>query len=347
MGLAAAVSFAAVWAWVALMPLAFLDPEYPAWRAKEIMLRRCDLGDVLVLGDSRAAAGVIPALLPVKTSNFAIGGGEPIEAYAALTRALACPRPPKLVILSLDPGHFTQPDLFWERTVHFGFLNAAEIAALRAISRKLHDYSVYEVRHTDGTPSWLRDWLYSVHFPTYYFADLVKSGAILRWPRNNILLADALAARGHYYFGTANGSAVVAAEGRMTAFRPLPVLAYYFDRIVGALARRSIPAVFVAMPVNATTARAMQPALRDGFAAWLAGYQARYPDFHVVGPALRPWPDRWFGDGFSHLNPAGAERFSALLSSCLIEPIMACDLRWRAPAETASATTGRPAENAE
>jgi hypothetical protein len=50
----ALAGFVVVWAWVAGMPLAYLDPEYPIWRAKLAMLRQCDLGDVLVLGDSRA-----------------------------------------------------------------------------------------------------------------------------------------------------------------------------------------------------------------------------------------------------------------------------------------------------
>ena len=42
--------FALVWAWVAAMPLAYLDPEYPVWRAKLAMLRHCDIGDVLLVG---------------------------------------------------------------------------------------------------------------------------------------------------------------------------------------------------------------------------------------------------------------------------------------------------------
>ena len=106
LALTAVVGFALVWAWVAAMPLAYLDPEYPAWRAKLDLLRRCDLGDVLVVGDSRAAVDVMPALLPVRATNLAVGGGETIEAYVALSRALACPVPPRRVVISLDAGAF-------------------------------------------------------------------------------------------------------------------------------------------------------------------------------------------------------------------------------------------------
>ena len=83
------LGFGIVWLWVACVPLAFLDPEYPAWLAKQRMLARCDLGELLVVGDSRAAVDVIPALLPMRATNLAVGGGSPIEAYVAVSRALA------------------------------------------------------------------------------------------------------------------------------------------------------------------------------------------------------------------------------------------------------------------
>ena len=77
-------TFAVIWLWVAAVPLAYLDPEYPAWLAKQQMLAKCDLGEVVVVGDSRAAVDIMPVMLPVKTTNLAVGGGSPIEAYAAM-----------------------------------------------------------------------------------------------------------------------------------------------------------------------------------------------------------------------------------------------------------------------
>jgi hypothetical protein len=77
---------ALAWAWVVVAPLAFLDPEYPYWRAKQALLDRCDLGRVLVLGDSRAAVDIMPPRIAVPVTNLAVGGGEAIEARAALAR---------------------------------------------------------------------------------------------------------------------------------------------------------------------------------------------------------------------------------------------------------------------
>jgi hypothetical protein len=71
------------------------------------------------------------------------------------------------------------------------------------------------------------------------------------------------------------------------------------------------------MPMNQATGRAVLPAVRAGFAAYLARYEARYPGFRVVGPPMPAWPNRYFGDGFSHLNPAGAALLSMRFGECL------------------------------
>jgi hypothetical protein len=316
-GLAALASFAIVWAWVAAMPLAYLDPEYPSWLAKREMLRRCDLGEVVVVGDSRAAADVIPALLPMKTTNLAVGGGKSIEAYTALTRSLRCNVPLRRIIISLDSEHFMQPDLFWERTVRFGFLDRSDVAALERVARDLGDWNSFQARQTDHLPDRFRGPLYALRFPPLYFNSVIKGGVFLRWWQNRRSLQASLDARGQYFFGTDAGSSDLAAEAHLERFRPMPVLDWYFDRMLALLAERGIPVDFVSMPLNEATWYAVRPAFREAFAAYLAFYAMRYPNFHVVGPTMPRWPDRLFGDAFSHLNPEGAARFSAMLGRCL------------------------------
>lgn len=133
------LSLGLVWTWVVVAPLAFLDPEYPAWLAKERMLASCDLGELVVVGDSRAAVDIIPTALPMPAVNLAVGGGSPIEAYVAASRALGCPTPPRRVIVSFNAVHFTEPDLFWERSVHFGFVRDTDLADLQRASEQLNN----------------------------------------------------------------------------------------------------------------------------------------------------------------------------------------------------------------
>jgi hypothetical protein len=308
---------ALAWGWVWAAPLAFLDPEYPYWAAKQAMLSRCELGAVLVLGDSRPAVGIMPTRMPVPVANLAVGGGEAVEAQAALTRALACGTRPQRVILSFDPGHFARVDLFWERSVRFGFLGLAELRALRRTGERLGDPSFVAPRAPDGLPGPVRDVLYAVRFPPLYGASLVKGGIALRWAANRRALADGLASHGQYFFGTDAGSVAVASDAQLVDFAVLPVVDAYFEDILAMLSARGIPADFVAMPVNEATARAMPPRVMAGFAAYLAHAGARHANFHVVGPLLTAWPARYFGDEYGHLNPEGARLFSAWFAGCL------------------------------
>ena len=317
LGLSAFLSLASIWLWIVAMPMAFMDPEYPSWRAKLTMLDRCDIGDVIILGDSRAAADILPNRLPLRVTSLAVGGGEAIEALAAVSRVLECPLLPRLAIISFDPGHFTRSDLFWYRSVRYGLISAEDIALLRQASRQTGDWSVYDGHRASGLPTLLRDWLYRVYFPPLYFSSLAHGGLVFRWFGNQKILAETLSARGHYYFGSAAGSDAVAIDGHMTAFAPLPILDHYFDKLLSVLGRHGIEALFIAMPVNEATGRQVRPAVRAQFTAYLSGYERRYPHFHVAGDLMGSWPNRYFGDEFSHLNPEGAERFSAELAQRL------------------------------
>lgn len=328
-------SFLLLWAWIAFVPLAYLDPEYPFWLVKQRLVGACDLGEVAILGDSRAAVGILPALLPVTATNLAVGGGKPVEALAAARAMLACPHPPNHVVISIDPGHFMQPDLFWERSVRFGLMRRADLAELASLSAATGDWSVHEARQTDLFPPGLRATLYAIRFPPYFFNSVVKAGGLLRWWSNREALAQGFASRGQYYFGTDPGSSGVALDATLETFRPAPVLDAAFDRLLGLLAERGITAWFVPMPVNEATWRAIRPEVTAGFTTWLDAKADAHPNLRIVTPSEPYWSDRWFGDGFAHLNPAGAERFSRVLAAHLP--------RWTSPL---SAARG-PAEDAE
>jgi hypothetical protein len=309
--------FLLLWLWIASVPLAYLDPEYSYWLAKQTMLDRCDLGDVLILGDSRAAAGIVPAMLPFKATNLAVGGGKPVEAYAALRRALACPVRPRRVILSFESAHFMLWDLFWERAARFGFVRSEDLGTLRSAASLSGDHSMYRDQRLLLVPQPLRDWLYVARFPPLYFASLLQGGVIWRWWTNAAALDAGMASRGHYFFGTDAGSSIVAVDAHLPGFNPAPVLDWYFDRMLALLADDHIPVDFVALPMNQSTAQEVPTAMRDAFSRYLSAYEARYPGFHILGDVMPNWPDRWFGDMFAHLNPPGAHLYTTRLGQCL------------------------------
>ena len=50
--------FGAVWLFSANAQEYFMDKDYGQWSAKMDMMRRCDVGDVAIIGDFRASAGI-------------------------------------------------------------------------------------------------------------------------------------------------------------------------------------------------------------------------------------------------------------------------------------------------
>jgi hypothetical protein len=86
--LAACVVISGVWLYCRLMPMHFLGGGYPIWVAKQAMLHDCRLGSILVLGDSRPEAAIVPADLPLPAANIAFSATTPIETYFFAREAL-------------------------------------------------------------------------------------------------------------------------------------------------------------------------------------------------------------------------------------------------------------------
>ena len=178
--------------------------------------------------------------------------------------------------------------------------------------------------------------MYASRFPPLYFASLVKGKLFARYWDNRAFFERAVEDRGHYFWGTAAGSDIVTQEANLRAFRASPVVDHYFAATLALLRERGIPVDFVVTPVNADTWSEIDPTVRDGFAAYLRAYAERYPNLRIIGERIPHRPDRFFGDGLLHMNPAGAELFSRRLAECLSQSSeeQACDMRWDAGIQT-------------
>ncbi len=317
MSLVLALGLGGSWIWSAKMKLAFLDPEYAAWSAKQDLVARCDLGDLLVLGDSRAGAGMMPTLLPGRGINISVGGAKPVEMYFFLRRAMACPNMPHHVLLSIDAGHFHSTDTFWERSARFGTFSVSDLHEIEAVARRTGDESLFDQPRADGLPNLLRDFLYATSFPTLNFASMARGGLFLRYAHNIEERDKTLRARGHHLFGDANGDSAEADDASLPTFQVLPLEGWYFNRMLQEMQARGIRVDFVTVPVNESTAVHITPELRAGFAGYLAAAARKYHNFHVLVAPIPSLPDRYFGDVFSHLNQSGAELFSTSLAEAL------------------------------
>ena len=330
----------AAWVWVVQCPMSFLDNSYPVLKAKMDMAAHLPEGSVVILGDSRAQVGMVPAQLGPDVYNLAFSGDSPIEVLALARLALAGPHPPRAVIISLAPFRIITDASFWENSVRFGLLDPATVDEIWHRSRQYPDDLVLGTvgyDHLDAAsrsplfgPKTLGDVearlkksLYGIRFPSVYFAALESGGINQREAFNLATYRGVLDSRGHKLLWMADGSHDLSAETRAASFAPSPLLDSYLAETLDLFQQRNIPVYFIACPLNDDSAAALHPGFADEFDAYIRGYEKSHAHFHVLGKTLtiRPWTD-FGGDG--HLNAKGAQAFSRdvadLLRQAGVEP---------------------------
>jgi len=336
----AAMGFGLVWACMFYLPLAMFGGNHVMWAAKDALLRQCGLGTTIVVGDSRAQNGIIPALLPKPSTNLATGGFSTIETYFATRRALQCNGDIKRVIISLSATSFIEPLTLWTNAAQVGMLSVRDLREVVGLSDRLGDTSIDRVERQNDLPDALRVWLYPSLFPPINFADMLDGVPFVREPFNRMVVSQQVQSHGFYPFPDVTAApGFIAHDGEWAKFVVPPVMDHFFDRTLAMLSARGIEVDFIAMPVNPATAQAITHNILSAFTLYLHAYETRYASFRVIGSLVTAWPDELFGDGQGHLGPRGADSLSKVLAVCLKDlntwdrhgaPPVACDLSWRA-----------------
>ncbi len=246
--------------------------------------------------------------------NGALSGVSPIETYEEVTRALACPTPPRLVVIAHSPLKYESDGEFWTFGAKMGLFSLGELRQVLATASRLGETGVFSgpARMTASMAARLYAW----RFPGFYFDSLVHGGIAARWLHNRRAEAAALASSGQALFGRADGSAGLANEAGVDGFAASPTVDAYFDLTLEALRRRGVPVVLMTMPVNRATFERSTPSMRAQFDAYRSGKARRFAGVTVLGPALPCWPDSAFGDAW-HFNASGAASFSRALAPAL------------------------------
>jgi hypothetical protein len=310
--LSTAVLFAGLWVVTSKLRRGFLETEYGVWQAKLDMIDACDLGDVVILGDSRASAGLIPQQLHPGASNFALSGTGPIEADFELRRMLRCPKLPKIAVLSFSPHQFEHIDWFWRRSARFGLFSYADLEEIRDAEQSISPGLIYQSAYGSEPPGAVKNWLHVSHFPPYEFADLIGSAVVGRLNDNRRAYQDTLKARGQHLVGNYQQCAE-APDGEIdTRFSPTPLIDRYYERLIGDLHSNGIDIIIMQTPMSELSASKMTAEFESQFAAYLSDRGAgRYvtPATDALFP-VRANCD--FGDEV-HLNQRGADAFSTMM----------------------------------
>jgi hypothetical protein len=334
-GLVACLLIAAVWLYTSLMPMRFLEGGYPIWAAKQAIIRSCDFGSVIVLGDSRPEAAIRPASLGPRAANLSAGAATPIENYYFARRIVNCPHPPQYVIYSHSISSFVHTNEFlWTNATRYGFITFQNLREIARTAADLHDPSFASTSTPDGLTGIIRDLVYSSGFPSIFTASLVTARGFQRYAPNMILFDHTKLTRGDVIYPEPPVQQIVGIDANLKTFAPLPIQSYYFDKTMDVLSATGSKVLFVPVPISVSTFHAMDNKLIVQFQTFLIRHTERFPNIDIARPVMTPWPDDLFVDG-SHFNEQGASLFSERLASCLRnwkgapDRPPSCDLSWK------------------
>lgn len=304
------IGFTALWIFTANFRMAFLDTGYGEWSAKLSMIRKCDTGSVVILGDSRAAAAYTPKLLGFAAKNLALSGSTAVEAYFELREILACSRAPQAIVLSFAPIQFEEIDWLWVHAVSYGQLSFYDLQDVANSERALHRTELYRTEFgAEPSPS-VKNWLYANHFPPYDFSSLLGAIGQGRTAKNLAFERETLTNDGQHIVGTPLRCAPApSSEVGRARFRVDPMIAIYLRRLLLLAREKQVRVIFGPTAISHMTSERIDPRYREEFVEFVHGLREQFSEVEVFDELLFVMDDCMFGDAH-HLNAQGSEAFS-------------------------------------
>jgi hypothetical protein len=302
---------AALWVFTSEGRLAFADDDFGIRKAKLELIDQCDVGKVVVLGDSRAAMGFTPQVLGPNVTNLAFAGTTPIEGSFLVRRMLRCPHRPRLIVVSYSPFQFEHANWLWVSSARDGLLGYADLEDIRRRERILSPGFLYRDSFGEEPPGRIKNWLYSVHFPAYDFASLIHSGAIGRWRSNAIQYAQTKAQQGYHAVRPAQKCALAPPRDEQEpTFNPQAIIDTYYKEMLDTLRSHDIQILVIQTPISEIESQALTPAFKQQF----AHYMTSRSEGHYVAPSMSqlfPVVDNCDFQDDVHLSTKGATAFSS------------------------------------
>ena len=304
----AALPLIAICAYTLLMPFAYMDSEYPAWKytADVVRLRGTDEDySTVILGDSRAMAALIPQQFSESTVNLALGGGTYIEMYYFFKDYLKGHDKPDNVIIMFAPFHYSLIDNYTTRTMYFRSLTIGEALEVFRLAGLANADSIYFKNVAAD------DLACRLGLPNKYLPALYNSRIFGRLADNRSAYEGLTLSHGHGYFGTADGCSDLNYETNYTEMRHdgnAELIHEYAVRLLDLLADEDIPVTVLQAPMN----RSSYERLDSGYIAEYTGYTddlfSGYGNI-IYETDIPCYEDEYFGDS-SHLNSLGACKYT-------------------------------------
>lgn len=295
-------SMGLVWVLAWLLPERYMDGEYPYWmQQKTATHEERGKREILFLGDSRVKMGIRAEFFAENAYNLSLGGGSPIEMYVTLRDYLACHETPRAVIIAFAPMHYQGHGEYKERALYFHYLKQQDVDEVNRRCLAL-----------DGKDFTKASRQYAYRLPTIYMKPVLRSLWNDRTAYNQETFQKAEAAKGRM-FGQDDKrkNEVRTPEAGSRAFVPMKTLDYYMGELLTLCTSRGIPVYVEQLPMGNPGREQLEASgYLEAYRSYIQSLADRYG---VEAETEIPlYPADAFQDD-SHLNNAGAERFTAEL----------------------------------
>ena len=300
----AALPFILVGVFTLVAPLCYMDSEYPAWHYARKQAAAEQDAKVLVLGDSRAKADVMPAYFAEGGLNLAIGGATTIENYYTLKHYLEKNKPERIVIL-FAPFHYSSMDNFWQRTMYFNYLRVPETME---VFREAKACSSDEVIRDGYVKDAFCD---RTRVTSVYLPALMNAKFVGRYSANQQALDELAAGDGHMLFGTADYCDDLNYEVNYEDMRESgdsELIGVYLKKLLDLCRENEISVIVAQPPMNEASYQELHEGYVRSFGYFMRSVQDLYPEI-TVETEIPCYGNEMFGDS-SHLNRQGAEKFT-------------------------------------
>lgn len=279
----------------------FLDSEYPKWKAKFDLIqenKNKDI-DILILGDSRTMAGIIPKKLKGNTLSLALGGGTPVESYLILEEVINKKIRVKNLIIAISPYHYMVQDSFYNRSVYFDLFDKESLKKVIENDKKYEKRGY--IKELSKIEYLKKPFLYGKQLFNY------------QKNRNIKILEKTKLEKGHSFFGLAEESNGETFESGYKEFEVLPVHNFYMNELIKLAEKNNINLIIEQMPINEATFKNINKNFIINFKKYMQSLKEKN---NLKNVNLNIWymENKYFGD-VSHVNSNGADIVTEKLKS--------------------------------
>lgn len=287
-----------------IFPLHYMAVEYSMWAEEKDYTLHGEAANTLIIGDSRAKSGLIPALISTDENtvyNMAVGGTTSIEMYYALDTYLKNHPAPDHAVILFAPYHFCDIDN-WNQTLYYNYLSIPQLSEVYYHAIQFHDPVIL-------ADNWFTDVLsYKLRLPNKYLAAQYNAGFIGRYADNQSKWNSVRNDLGYTEFGTDAGNDGANYETHHEVFDSSALLVYYYDHLLTLCDENDIRVTIAQSPINQASYDLITDEFWQGYHEMLSEEATKHPNI-TVNYDVVPYDNKYFGDN-NHLNKEGAIKYS-------------------------------------